>query len=237
MRALGYGILALSLASGLTACELDETCDPLIDPNCAIGGGDGSGTGGGTGDGTGGGTGDGTGGGTGDGTGDGCPDDCGDGTCIDGACGFTHVVIADTSGATNPPHPGSDIDAIELRSGGQSFYATSPTDSLIPPELTNDASDPTQVAGPPQLPGEPFACDVDAATEHWTSLAGGYLVVEFGVAIRPGDEIIVYECPGVSDTYDVQIGSSARADAPGAQFTTLLQDASGVSTAVVPALP
>ena len=222
---------AVLLVVGASGCELDETCDPALDPNCVFGGP----IGGGSGEGTGSGTGEGTGSGTGEGTGsvDACAEGCGAGTCVDGECAYTHVLISATSSRLNAPHPGSDIDAIELRSEGRSFYATVPTDSFIPTDVTNDASDPSQAAGPPSLPGQPFACDVDAATEHWTSLANGLLVVEFGRPIRSGDEIVVWECPGVVDTYDVSLGRWSRADAADAGFTVVLEDASGVGQVVV----
>ena len=149
-------------------CELEETCDPTLDPNCAFGGYDA-------------GAGDGSGDGTGDGTGDGsgtepptpCPDGCGAGVCEDNECVYTHVLVQDISAELNGPHPGSDIDAIELISNGQSFFARTPTDFFSDATMTNDASDPSQVAGAPELAGTPFACDVDAATEHWFSLATG----------------------------------------------------------------
>lgn len=207
-------------------CELEETCDPTLDPNCAFGGYDA-------------GAGDGSGDGTGDGTGDGsgtepptpCPDGCGAGVCEDNECVYTHVLVQDISAELNGPHPGSDIDAIELISNGQSFFARTPTDFFSDATMTNDASDPSQVAGAPELAGTPFACDVDAATEHWFSLATGFVVVDFGRPIREGDQIVVYECPGRVDEYDVSLGSTARFDE--GTFTTVLEAASGVGIAEV----
>ncbi|MFT6629123.1 MAG: hypothetical protein ACJA1R_002397, partial [Flavobacteriales bacterium] len=195
-------IIALALTTLVWGCELEETCDPLLDPNCVLGGADVGSSDAGVDVGT-------------DAVADieECPGGCGDGECIEGACGYRYIVIQDSSLELNAPHPGSDIDAIELRSAGESYFAASPTDWFIDSGFSNDASEPSQVAGPPELPGEPFECDVDVDPEHWTSLASGYLVVEFGRPIRPGDQIVVYECPGRTDTYEVLVGLESRFDA------------------------
>lgn len=238
-----HGILfaaaTLAVAAG---CELTETCDPTIDPNCTADSGvfvpdAGNDTGTDT-------------GGTGCGVlGEGqarCIDansmeqcrggrleviPCTGGACENGACAaaIQYVRIVDVTGQISGQHPGADIDAVALQSGGQTVYATRVTDSFIP-NVDSRARDVTEILGPPDV--GPNTCDLSDGAEHWISLAGGEIVVTFGRPIRSGDRITVYECAGAAqDAFDVTIGVSDRLEG---DWTTLLQQATGTISVTVP---
>ena len=155
-----------------------------------------------------------------------------DGVCADNVCAdaVRYVRIVDVTGSLTGQHPGADIDAIALESGGETFYGQRVTDSFIDPGVSNLASDTTEILGPPDVsPGE---CDLSDGAEHWVSLAGGQIVVEFSRPIETGDRITVYECAGAaSDSFDVTIGVSDRLEG---DWTTILEEAVGTVTAVVP---
>lgn len=188
------------------ACELDE-CDPTIDPTCEL---------------------------TDAGT-----DTGGTETGVDPgpepAVPYRFLYLFDLSSALSGQHPGADIDAIELVRGGRSFYATTITDRFAEPGITNGASNANMLLGAPQASGNPPACNLSANPPHWYSLAGGFVIVDFGanVTIEDGDEIVVYECSGsaggVDDPYGFGIGQIGRVDAPGAQFETVVDESSGIT--------
>ena len=154
-----------------------------------------------------------------------------DGVCSENVCAdaVQYVRIVDVTGEITGQHPGADIDAIALESGGETFYGQRVTDSFIPSDVSNLASDPTEILGPPDVsPGE---CDLADGAEHWVSLAGGEIVVAFPRAIQSGDRITVYECAGAAnDSFDVTIGVSDRLEG---DWTEILVDAVGTVTAVV----
>lgn len=228
--------LPLLAAVGLAAgCELTETCDPDVDPNCVYSdiGDAGSDTA------------------TGCGTlGEGqsrcidassmqvCRDgslrveSCGAGSCQGDACtnAIRYVRIVDGTVTLSGQHPGADIDAIALQSGGQTFYALRVTDSFIPTNVSNRASDVTEILGPPDHGTD--ACDLTDGAEHWISLAGGEIVVTFDRPIVSGDRITVYECAGAAqDEFEVTIGVSERIEG---DFEVIMTSATGTVTATVP---
>lgn len=227
-------------ATSLGGCELLETCDPELDPNCTIIDAD-------VGDTDTGGSDTGTGCAT---LGEGqsrCIDSnnmeiCQNGTqttqactgvCSGNACtdAIQYVRIYDATGSLSGQHPGADIDAIALESNGQTFYATRVTDSFIDPSVTpNLAPNPTECVGPPDV--SPGQCDLSDGAEHWVSLAGGQIVVTFGRPIVSGDQITVYECAGAAqDSFDVEIGASARLEG---DWEPLLTDSTGTISVRVP---
>lgn len=231
--------LALVTAGLLVGCELTETCDPAIDPNCTADSGvfvpdAGTDVVSPTGCGT---------------LGEGqsrCLDGttmqtcsggsltvvpC-SGTCANNACAeaIQYVRIVDVTNSISGQHPGADIDAIALQSGGQTVYASSVTDSFIPPGIANLAPNVTEILGPPDV--GPNTCDLTDGAEHWVSLAGGEIVVTFGRALQPGDRITVYECAGAAqDAFDLTIGVSSRLEG---DWTPLLEEATGTISATVP---
>ena len=231
----------LALAPG---CDLVETCDPELDPNCTVIDGGEFAPDGGTDAGTDtpvtGGCGT-----LGEGqarcTGAASMEICQSGTlnavtctnaCRANACvdAVRYVRIVDVTGAITGQHPGADIDAVALQSGGQTIYATQITDSQIPPGVSNRATDVTEILGPPDV--GPNQCDLTDGAEHWISLAGGEIVVTFDRPIQSGDRITVYECAGAAqDSFDVTIGVSDRLEG---DWTVLLEEASGTVTVNVP---
>lgn len=145
---------------------------------------------------------------------------------------FRYIYVLDLGTRQSGQHPGSDIDAIEVVRGGRSFFATAVTDwtTLTTP---NAAADQNQLIGRPnQVSGSP-GCNVQANPSHWFSLAGGFAVVDMGVegAVRDGDQVIVYECPGVDDEFSVSIGSAARVD--GGEFFEIISSGSGRAATTV----
>lgn len=222
----------LGLAAG---CELTETCDPDVDPNCVYTDIGDTGSDAATGCGT---------------LGEGqsrCVDasamqvcrngslrveSCGAGTCQGDACANAtrYVRIVDGTVTLSGQHPGADIDAIALESGGQTFYATRVTDSFIPTNVSNLASDVTEILGPPEVGTD--ECDLSDGAEHWISLAGGEVVVTFDRPISSGDRITVYECAGAAqDEFDVTIGVSERIEG---DWRVIMISATGTVTAIVP---
>lgn len=239
-RALPW-IAACALGgAALGGCELTETCDPTLDPNCNADTGvfvpdTGTDTSNPQGCTT-----------LGEGQsrclsansmevcrgGQQLTESCGDGVCADGACGdaVQYVRLVDVTSSITGQHPGADIDAVALISNGQTVYASSVTDSFIPPGVSNLAPTPTEILGPPDV--GPETCDLSDGNEHWVSLAGGEIVVTFGRPILSGDRIVVYECAGAAqDAFDVTIGVSARLEG---DWDTLLEEATGTVTANVP---
>ncbi len=155
-----------------------------------------------------------------------------DGVCESNACAeaIQFVRIVDVTGSITGQHPGADIDAVALESGGQTIYGQRVTDSFIPSDVSNLAPVTTECLGQPDV--GPNECDLADGAEHWVSLAGGEIVVEFGRAIRSGDRITVYECAGAAqDAFDVTIGASSRLEG---DWTTILEEAVGTVSAVVP---
>lgn len=155
-----------------------------------------------------------------------------DGVCSSDACAeaVQFVRIVDVTGEITGQHPGADIDAIALESGGQTFYGQRVSDFFIPSDVSNLASDTTEILGQPDV--GPNECDLTDGAEHWTSLAGGEIVVAFERRIQSGDRITVYECAGAAqDAFDVTIGVSERLEG---DWTTILQEAVGTVSAVVP---
>lgn len=155
-----------------------------------------------------------------------------DGDCVANACAeaVRYVKITDLTATLGGQHPGADIDAIELRSGGVSYYAQRVTDSFIDPSSTR-ADDPEDILGPPD---NGASCDLTTGNEHWIALNGGEIVVAFegNRAIRSGDTIVVYECSGAAvDTFDVAIGISERLEG---DWTTIAEEAEGTVTVTVP---
>jgi hypothetical protein len=241
-------LLAAALIAALTAlfgsaCDLVETCDPAVDPNCTAdpdpdaGGGQDVVVGGECGD-------------LGEGQsrcqtassvarctgGQLVTERCQTGDfCEAGACteALRYVRIIDLTDDTTGQHPGADIDAIELLSGGVPYYANEVTDSFIPNDVgENRAPNPTEILGPPHTGGTD--CNLADGQEHWISLAGGEIVVAFADnrELLPGDRITVYECAGAAqDTFDITVGVSSRLEGA---WTPILEDASGTVTVTVP---
>ncbi len=198
-------LLRLSaLLSGICfvlACELEDECDPDIDDTCEDQIDAGTSDGGSTMD---------TGGGTDGGSQARAP---------------RYVWIYDLSATSSGSHPGPDIDAIELIIPGVSrTYATRVTD-FSDQGGRNDASDPDQALGAPF--STDGTCDVSADPEHWYSLNGGDLVLDFGRTIPDGAEIVIYECDGVADTYGVSLGFAPRITDSDADWQTFIDEASG----------
>ncbi|MCB9532526.1 MAG: hypothetical protein H6698_01855 [Myxococcales bacterium] len=243
-RVLRLATVAVAAATA-AGCELVETCDPELDPTCVVV--DDTGDTGGTTD-----TGGTDTGGTGCGTlgegqtrcvGSSSMEECVggqtrtvacDGGCSGNACAdaVRYVRIVDLTPSISGQHPGADIDAIELRSGGQTYYAARVSDWFIDTSISSQAPDVTECLGPPDQGGA--TCDLTTGAEHWVSLAGGELVVAFDGdrAIRSGDEITVYECSGAAqDRFDITIGTSSRLEG---DWTTLLEEASGTISVRVP---
>lgn len=208
-------LLRLTAAGALCAaalgCELDPNCDPDVDENCdpvidTADAGAVTDTGGGGNTDTGGTT----------------------------SAVYRYVYIIDFGGGGGS-HPGADIDAVEVVSGGQSRWATAVTDRYFEPGVSNAADDPTQTLGPPATTGSAHSCDVSAAIPHWYSLGpAGFIVLDTGAAgIQDGDELIVYECAGVPDPYIVSIGPTARVDDPEAQYETVMDEVVGYTRVVI----
>ncbi len=201
---LGFGVAATAIAATL-GCDLDE-CDPTVDPTCEVED-----------------AGDAGGGDTGGGGTDTGPD----------PAVYRYLYLFDLSDSLSGPHPGADIDAVELVRGGRSFYATTISDRGFEPGLSNEASASSAMLGAPQATGNPPRCNLSANPPHWYSLGGGFVVVDFGsgVAIQDGDEIVIYECSGTSggvdDPYGFGIGELGRVDAPGAQYVTVVDEGVG----------
>jgi len=202
---------ALLIAAG---CEIDETCDPELDPNCELTDAGGTDTGGGGTDTGGGGT------------------DTGGGTTTPD---YRYVIIFDDSDQTGQ-HPGADIDGVELVSATSSF-ATRVTDFTAPTDA-NGAPDPQQAIGAPNGgTGGAHMCDLDSDPEHWYSLEGGWLVVDLGATVQDGDELFVYECSGssggIDDPYTVVLSTTPRVDDVDNDRVTVLEAASGTSSVII----
>lgn len=204
---------AAAICGAALGCDLDPNCDPEVDENCdpvfdgSDAGADADVGGGGSDTDTGGG-----------------------GTEV-----FRYVYIFDL-GDGRGSHPGADIDAIERFSNGQSTWASGVTDRYFEPGVSSDATDTSQITGPPDIAsGSAHTCDVGASIAHWYSLGpGGWIVVDMGPqGLRDGDELIVYECAGVDDPYGVSIGTTPRLDDPNARFVEITLDAVGYSRAVL----
>ncbi len=156
---------------------------------------------------------------------------CQDGLCSGGVCAESvqFVRIVDVTNAINGQHPGADIDAIALQSGGQTVYATRVTDWFIP-DVASQATTVTELLGQPDM--GPNACDLSDGAEHWISLAGGEVVVTFDRPILSGDRITVYECAGAAqDAFDVTVGASSRLEG---DWQVLLEEATGTVGVTVP---
>ena len=157
---------------------------------------------------------------------------------VDEPTGYRYVYVVDVGSRLGPPHPGADIDAVEVVVNGTSYYGTAITDRQQG-EPDNRADDPNQALGPPGPGGNGAAeCDVDADPEHWYSLGGGWIIVDMGEdnLIESGSELIVYECGassgGNTDPYGVSIGVSSRLD-QGPQFFPVTTEAAGVLTTTI----
>jgi len=113
---------------------------------------------------------------------------------------FRFVLVEDLTANPQGDFPGADIDAISvIKSGGEELFAASfEKDTDIDCE-GNQACDPTALLGERDFVGEGECPEPDLSDPRFTSLNGGFVIVQFSsitngdVGIQNGDDIHVYE--------------------------------------------
>jgi hypothetical protein len=176
-------LAAASLGLGLAGCELNEECDPATDPECRPAD---------------------TGGDQADQGGDVSPD-------VQQFQTYNYILIEDRDRNASGDRPGADIDAVELRSGGTSYYLSQIHESGFGGEQPSGSNRNFQNAtGAPQgqCIGQSPA-NWDATTFVSLGGAGGYLIGSFQGTreIATGDQITVHACSGPqSEDWDLSVG-------------------------------
>lgn len=176
---------------GLSACELNETCDPATDPDCIP-----ADTGA-------------------DQTTDTGTDQGGQFQT------YHYVLVQDRDQNASGDRPGADIDAVELDKGGSPVYLSQVHESGRGDETPSGANaDFNNAIGSPDADCGPGTTDPsDWDPNGFVSLGGdgGYFIGSFsGLAeIEAGDELTVYACAGeLSEEWDLRVGLATTLNDP-----------------------
>lgn len=154
---------------------------------------------------------------------------------------YHYVLIQDLDSSPRLPHPGADIDGVELSKGGVSYYLARIEEGAygtVPPEDGSPNDNFNNALGRPQ--GTCVGRDDSQWDENtFVSLGGtgGYLIGSFTdlVAIETGNELTVHTCSD-SASEDWR-GSVGVADTLSDPDWFIVMTGVGVSSVTIPNLP